>query len=349
MQDRLGRIIDANINRSAEGLRILEDISRFMLNNKVLSHKLKALRHRLIIDAGKYGLELLDQRNVIEDLNSKIYEKASRQDINSIISANARRIQEGLRVLEEMAKLPDLKNTVPSAGYKSKRFDVYHIERNLVSEVLKLDKIERIKGLYFILDMAFIKDKKFIDIAKQTIRGGAKIIQLRDKQHIESKKLLSIAKELKQICSLNDAIFIVNDYLDIALASGADGIHLGPTDLPVKEARRLLPIDRIIGYSAKNIEDARQAKKDGADYIAVGSVFPTSTKADINVVGLGALRKIKKSLDMPVVAIGGINRSNINRVFSSGADAAAVISVIMLSKDVEQATIDLITSIQGAK
>jgi thiamine-phosphate diphosphorylase len=130
----------------------------------------------------------------------------------------------------------------------------------------------------------------------------------------------------------------MNDDLDIALASGADGLHLGQDDLPVSAARRLLPIDKLIGCSTTTAAEALKAEADGADYIAVGSIYPTQSKKSVTVVGLERLREIREAVSLPIVAIGGINADNAQNVIDAGADAVAVISAILEGDSVERAT-----------
>jgi thiamine-phosphate diphosphorylase len=130
---------------------------------------------------------------------------------------------------------------------------------------------------------------------------------------------------------------IINDYLDITIATDADGVHLGEGDLPVAEARRLLPIDKLIGHSTKTIQQAKRAEADGADYIAVGSIYPTTSKEKSTVVGLERLRQIRQAVSLPIVAIGGINADNITDVIGAGADAVAVISAVLAADNVEKA------------
>jgi len=135
--------------------------------------------------------------------------------------------------------------------------------------MLRQDKIRRLAGLYVIIDTSFLKERNPAEVAAQAIRGGARVIQLRDKEH-SAGEFLSIAGELKNLCSENNVLFIVNDSLDIALAADADGLHVGRDDLPVATARRLLPIDKLLGASARTIDEAKAARMDGADYLGVG-------------------------------------------------------------------------------
>ncbi len=328
------RLIDANLNRMNEGLRVLEDIARFLLDDAALSARLKSLRHQLTIDDVSLKRDLLAARDSAQDVGAfaEAEGEAQRQDIPAIVSANAKRAEESLRVLEEFAKLPD--SMLQSARLKEARFALYEIERELTARVLRRDK--RVAGLYLILDIDVLGDRDEMDVAEKAIKGGAKVVQLRDKQRPKGQ-VLSTARELKALCARLNTLFIVNDYLDVAIASDADGLHIGPDDLPVSVARRLLPIDKVLGRSARTLEVALQAQADGADYIAVGSIYPTASKSDTELVGLDTLHRVSEAISLPIVAIGGINAGNAAAVAAAGADAIAVINAVLGAEDVEEA------------
>jgi thiamine-phosphate pyrophosphorylase len=348
-------MIDANLNRSSEGLRILEDIARFLLNSADLSQRLKTLRHDLAQHTKSLRLGLLSGRDAEHDVGhphsqdrKPITEATSLQGLQDLVAANAKRVEEGLRVIEELAKLPEMNSHLNSAGFEQTRFALYALERDLISEVSRRDKTDRIAGLYIILDRQFLAGRDDLEVARQVIDGGAGVIQLRDKQ---SKKgeLLLIAQELRDLCSQAGVLFIVNDYLDLALAVDADGLHIGQDDLPLHVARRELPIDRIIGCSVTTSSQATKAQNGGADYIAVGSVFPTATKKETIVVGVDAIRELKRTISTPLVAIGGINESNVTEVVAAGADAVAVISAVLSERDVKGAVQKLVTKVDLAR
>ncbi len=328
------RLIDANLNRMSEGLRTLEDVARFLLNDATLSAKLKSLRHDLAVEDDSLRRNLLSARDSADDVGAfaEAEGEAQRQDLANIVNANAKRVEESLRVLEEFAKLPEI--MLDSTRFKQARFALYEIERELTAKILRREK--RVSGLYVIIDPEALGGRDEVEVAQKAISGGAKAIQLRDKNRNKGE-ILSKARELKALCAQSDVLFIVNDYLDIAIASNADGLHLGQEDLPVPVARQLLPIDRIIGRSTKTIAAALQAQTDGADYVAIGSIYPTASKTDTRVVGLETLRQIRKAISIPIVAIGGINATNASEVMAAGADSIAVISAVLGAEDVEKA------------
>ena len=332
------RIIDASLNRIGEGLRLLEDIARLLLNDATLTQQLKTMRHELVTSDWTFNQKLLQSRDSEGDVGIDIEtpEQAKPKELPIVVVANARRVQEALRTLEELAKVPDAAAKLDSEKFKKARFDLYTIERTLVSKLLRKDKVGGIHGLYVIIDTQALKGRSHIEVAGQAIRGGAKTVQLRDK--LQSKKeLLPIAQELKDLCAEHNVLFIMNDYLDLALASDADGLHLGQNDLPIKTARKLLPMDKILGCSTTTVDQAITAESEGADYIAAGSIYPTSSKETAKLIGLEGLSQIRKAISLPLVAIGGITEDNTAEVLAAGADSVAVISAILQAESPEEA------------
>jgi thiamine-phosphate pyrophosphorylase len=337
------RIIDANCNRIGEGLRFIEDVARFLLNDAILSQQLKAMRHGLVKSLSRFGTALLSERDSEADVGAKT-EISHRQDLLSLVTANAKRVEEALRVIEELSKLPDLSATLRSKDFEEARFNLYALEKEMLSRLTRQQKIKQVTGLYVIIDTQVPVAKDEVDAAGKAIRGGAKVIQLRDKRH-DRVELFTTAKKLRDLCRKSNALFIVNDYLDIAIASEADGIHIGQEDLPLSVVRKELAIGKIVGLSTTTLAQARKAEAEGADYVAVGSIFPSPTKTSARVVGLEGLHQIKQAVSIPVVAIGGINKDNIGEVMSHGADSAAVISAVLTQKDIESATRQLVKEI----
>ena len=206
-----------------------------------------------------------------------------------------------------------------------------------------------LSGLYVITDEGLCPGRTHAQIASAAIEGGARIIQIRDK-NASDRRFYEDALELRRITREAGALFLVNDRVDIAAAVGADGINLGQTDLPVAAARRILGKGVLIGTSADTPEQAAQAVTDGADYIGYGPVFPTATKLDAGPVsGLDTLRRVCESTDVPVVAIGGISTSNIASVAEAGAACAAVISAVVCADDMTLATRELIREFAEGK
>jgi thiamine-phosphate pyrophosphorylase len=341
------RIIDASLNRIGEGLRFLEEYARFSLDDTALTQQLKNLRHKLVRINSKLQPQIIRGRDSVGDIGAdmEVPGENKRRDVAGSISANARRVQESLRVMEELARDPEL--DLETNTYKRARFEIYTIEKELLTRMLRQDKLKRLTGLYVIIDIGFLNGRNLSDIAAQVIRGGTKVIQLRDKER-NVKEFLNSAIVLRDICAEHNVLFIINDSLEVALASEADGLHIGQDDLPADIARRLLPIDKILGCSASNLNEAQKAKAEGADYLGIGAIYPTLSKDVSPAIGSDALKNIRRALNLPLVAIGGINETNLKAVIKAGADAAAVISAVMNADDVEKATRQLVEIIEGA-
>jgi thiamine-phosphate pyrophosphorylase len=344
------RIIDANLNRSGEGLHLLEDVARLMLNDGGLTQQLKAIRHEILRGDWVFNQQLIQSRDSEGDVGVEIEApgEAKERELPIMVVANARRVQESLRILEELAKVPAAIPKLDPDKFKQARFALYTIEQKMLSRLLRQDKARQLSGLYAVIDGEALGGRRHIEVAEELIRGGAKIIQFRDKSRDKSERL-SITQGLKDLCSRHGVLFIVNDYIGLALATDADGLHLGQKDLPVSVARRLLPIGKIIGCSVNTLDQALAAQSSGADYIAVGSIYPTSSKEGAVVVGLEGLRQIKQAVSLPVVAIGGINKDNVAEVLAAGADAVAVISAILKAEDIEEATRQIIEALKAEK
>ena len=342
------RIIDANLNRIGEGLRLLEDLARLLLNDTGLTEQLKTMRHDLIKGNWSFNRQLIQSRDSEGDVGINIEAPGEEKyrELPITVVANARRVQESLRVMEELAKIPETK--LDPEKFKQARFNLYVVEQNLLSKLLRQDKIKHIVGLYVIIDTQALKGRRHIEVAAQAIGGGAEAIQLRDK--LSSKReLLPVAQQLKNLCAEHDVPFIINDHLDLVLAADADGLHLGQNDLPVSVARKLLPIGKILGCSTTAVDQATAAESEGADYIAVGSIYPTPSKETAKVVGLDRLRQIRQAVTLPLVAIGGITRDNAAEVIAAGADSVAVISAVLEAENIEDAARQIVARLETQK
>lgn len=203
-------------------------------------------------------------------------------------------------------------------------------------------------GLYFITDSKLTK-KTVIDDVKSAIKGGVRVIQYREKD-APTKQMFQEAKEIKELCQKNKVIFLINDRLDIALAVDADGVHIGQDDIPYNTARKLLGKNKIIGVTVHDLKESIDAEKKGADYIGLSPIFETSTKADAGkACGTGMIKDTVKKIKIPIVAIGGINKSNIGEVLKSGAKNVAIISAILTMDNVEQVVKNFIRKINSYK
>ena len=210
------------------------------------------------------------------------------------------------------------------------------------------ERIKRMRGLYVIVDPEATCSRDVIEVAEAALRGGTSVIQLRDKTR-DKGEALEAARTLKALCDRHAALFIVNDDADIAFLSEAHGLHVGQTDLPVQEARRVLSPEQIIGRSNNGTAEALDSQAQGADYLAVGAVFSTTTmgKSGRAAVGADMIRAVKQAVSAPVVAIGGINADNIAEVARAGADCICVVSAVTYADDVERAAAELVRLMSG--
>ena len=190
--------------------------------------------------------------------------------------------------------------------------------------------------LYLVTDRDVLRGRDLIKCIEDSILGGVTLVQLREK-NVTSREFYEIAIKVKEVTSKYNVPLIINDRLDIALAIDADGLHIGQKDLPASVARKILGKDKILGVSAATLQEALKAEKDGADYLGVGAVFSTSTKKDTRDVSYETLSSITSSVNIPVVAIGGINEKNVTKLKESNIDGIAVISCILGKEDVKGA------------
>ena len=203
---------------------------------------------------------------------------------------------------------------------------------------------DQVYGLYVIIDPLITAGRDPLRIAEDSIKGGAKVLQLRDKKRDKGEGL-DLARKIKGLCDENGILLIINDHADVANVAKAHGVHVGIHDLPIYEVRKLLRDNQIIGRSNHLVEEALQADQEGADYIAVGAMYPTESKNQPIVGGPELLRVVKASVSPPVVAIGGITIDRIPEVVGAGADAICVISAVGLAQNPVTATQELVHSI----
>ena len=203
--------------------------------------------------------------------------------------------------------------------------------------------------LYIITDENIGRKKTHAEIAELAIAGGADAIQLRDKS-CSSRELIRVGRVIREITRRSSTIFIVNDWLDVAVACGADGVHFGQGDMRTDVARQIAPHGFIIGVSVSTVDEAVRAEQEGADYVALSPTFSTGSKLDAGPgIGLDRLREIQRNVSVPVIAIGGINRENICEVIAAGAAGVAVISAVAGAADITTAARDLKNLIRQCK
>lgn len=202
--------------------------------------------------------------------------------------------------------------------------------------------------LYVVLDPAVADGRDLVTLLDAVLSGGCRMVQLRDKAS-PSGRLVPLAERLRARCHRVGATFIVNDRVDLAVAVEADGVHLGQDDLPPRLARPLLRPGMLLGVSTHSVEQARRAQADGADYVAVGAMFPTRTKPDFELVGPALVRTVRAEVRVPLVGIGGITPENVGEVIRAGADGVAVISAVCAAPDPTGASARFLEAIRGAR
>ncbi len=194
--------------------------------------------------------------------------------------------------------------------------------------------------LYAVTDRKWTGKKTLFEQVEKSIKGGVTFVQLREKE-LEYKLFLDEAIKMKDLCKKYDIPFVVNDNVDIAIKSNADGVHIGQEDMEASNVREMIGKDKILGISVQTLEQAIEAEKKGADYLGVGTIFPTNSKDNAVKVSIETLSLICKSVNIPVVAIGGINKTNINQLKNTGISGVALISAIFANDDIEYATREL--------
>lgn len=219
--------------------------------------------------------------------------------------------------------------------------------------MVKKDKKKRIEDwdLYFVTESGLTPGRSTVDVVREAVEAGVKVVQMREKEK-SARRRFRLGQKLRRITADSGVDFLVNDRVDLALALDADGVHLGQEDLPCAQARRLLGEESIIGLSASSPEQALEAEAAGADYIGMGSIFTTGSKRleeDRQAIGLESLRRAAADVDIPLVAIGGIDAGNVSRVIEAGAGAAAVITALTRAEDTAGAAAEMISIIQNSK
>jgi len=351
MRKGVDTAVDANVNRALEGIRVCEDIFRFCIRNSI-SSEFKDLRHRLHGAVSEiFGNSLAVSRNVNLDSQKFIDTESEkkRTGYEDLFFSNIRRACEAVRVIEEFSK------TLPLPGsslFQNIRFTLYDLEQRGIAVIKKNYILEKFNySLYGILDTAFLNIPDMARSAEIMAGEGCRIMQLRMK-HSPSGEFLKTASAVSDICRKNGVLFIINDRPDIALLCKASGLHLGQDDLSPDSACEILRNDMITGLSTHSIVEAREAFNSTADYIAIGPVFHTSSKAGelLPGFGTGIVAEVCSDSLKPVVAIGGITRESINQVLDAGCRCAAVISALYLDGNLAgnvRAFVSLIESRKG--
>lgn len=326
------RIIDANFNRAREALRTMEEYARFALNHGGLSTRAKELRHRLCRAIGRLPADrLFACRDSAGDVgaDAQVPAQHQRRSLEDCLTAGSKRLSEALRVLTETVQTldSDLAHTLEGL-----RFLGYNLEKDLAVVGIPCHRYQSVH-LYVLINPSNASEMRHL--TEQCAKGGADCLQLRSKG-LTDRARIAQASDFVSICREFDVLSIVNDRIDIAIVSGADGVHLGAEDLTIDAVRQLQTKPLIVGLTTHNHQELCAALAEQPTYIAMGPAFPTTTKANLKAVGLDYLRDSMPRLEgsgVGHVAIGGITLENLDSVLETGVSTVAVCAAIAEASD----------------
>ena len=344
MDSSILRILDASANRAAEGLRVVEDYARFALEDKFLSRLAKELRHDL---AECLRAVPLDHRHAARDTPGDIgttittAAETSRGSAEEVCAASMERVKQSLRSIEEYSKT--LSQEI-AAEVESLRYRFYTLEKAVRRTESNRERLDGVR-LYVLID-GQSSAEVFEDCVRRLVAAGCDALQLRDKQ-LSDRDLVDRARRLVSLTRESPTLAIINDRSDIAAIARADGVHVGQDELSVQDARSIIGPAGIIGVSTHELDQARQAVLDGADYLGAGPTFQSTTKSFDAFPGLDYLRQVASEISLPIFAIGGINSNNLPAVLETGITRVAVSCAVMATEqplDVVQQLLDLLAS-----
>ena len=324
------RILDANLNRAREALRVVEDFCRFALDDAALADAAKQARSRLQQASALLPAdELLAARDTPGDVGAALASPTEyvRRDAAAVAVAAAKRLTEALRTLEEYAKIgwPEAARRLEAL-----RYEAYNLEQRLGWRLAASGRFEPVR-LYVLLTSRLCR-RDPVETAALAIDGGAGCIQLREKD-LPDRARLELARRLRELTARRGVLLVMNDRPDLAALAEADGVHLGQDDLSATQARRFLRPGTLVGVSTHSLAQARAAAADGADYIGVGPMFATSTKDAGPLAGPECLRQVAAEIALPHVAVGGVTAANVGQLVDAGARRVAVCSAVIAAAD----------------
>lgn len=323
-------MIDAAVNRAGEGLRVVEDFTRFVLDDPHLTRLAKALRHNFAEAAAMVAASdrhtARDTQYDVGTLISAVSE-GERADAWAVCVAGLKRAQQSLRSLEEYGKLSDGKF---ADEIQRIRYRLYTLEKAIDTERTSREWLEGVR-LCVLVDGG-TSTAEFERLVTALVEAGVGMIQLRDKQ-LADRELAARARLLRQLTREKPTLAIINDRADIAAAVHADGVHLGQDDLTVKDARTIIGTRMLVGVSTHTIDQARTAALDGANYLGAGPTFPSRTKSFDLFAGLDLLRAVAAEIRLPTFAIGGIDSDNLAGVLATGVGRVAVGAAVTAASD----------------
>lgn len=347
MQEVL-RILDANLNRAREGLRTAEEYARFILHDSAAQQSLKAVRRKLeelIRALGPAAPALLAARDVAGDVGLDLGASATRRTSADVAAAGVKRAQEALRVIEEYAQLVAAAAAAPAA---QARYALYEAEQRLFHNAPSSQLARLAKQPLMVIITRRLCHGSWRTLLEDLLEAGARCFQLREKR-LSARDFSEYATQFVERARRRDALTIINDRADVALASQADGVHLGQEDLPLSTARRILGRGALIGMSCHSPEEAQAAAAQGADYIGLGAMYDTRTKSVSKVSGPSLLKAVVPALSLPIYAIGGIKAQNVGELGEAGARHVAVCSAIIRSRTPAKAYTDMVNALLHGK
>lgn len=339
------RTIDAAANRTREGLRVVEDYTRFGLNDRLLTEQLKQVRHAVNSAIKPIDSEVLIRcRDTVQDVGTSITTPAesSRRSVEQVVQANMKRTEEGLRTLEEFLKL--MGHADAAGSIEQLRYRCYTLEKAVLTTV-RANRVLTDRTLYLLVTESLCQ-RDWKDVVIEALAAGVSVVQLREKS-LPDDELIRRGNWLRQHTANAGALFVMNDRPDLAVRTEADGVHLGQGDGSVSSARAVLGCDKLIGVSTHSPEQLRRAVLDGADYLGVGPVFAGRTKSFAQYAGLDYVSHVTATTSLPWFAIGGIDGRNLAQVLAAGARRIAVTGAICGEQNVESAASQLTRSLRN--
>lgn len=323
------RVLDANANRAREGLRVIEDVARFEWNDPEIAGRCKDLRHRISQLLDPFRGAMLAARDTAGDVGTSLEgaSEGKRATTEDLIHANFGRLQEALRTMEEHSKRIE-----PALGrsFECVRYEVYDLHR-IAARISGARARLASMDIYALLGASDSLDA-FARTLDRYLEAGVRMFQLRVK-HRDDRTTYRYAEAMRRRLNRVDTLMIVNDRPDIAVAVGADGVHVGQEELPCSAVRRVVGGEMLIGISTHNLRQVRQATEEGADYLGCGPVFPSATKSFDKFPGLDFLREVGSWASLPAFAIGGIDDANVHEVVAAGFHQIAVGSALAGAED----------------
>ena len=346
MDEEVLRIIDVNVNRAREALRVVEDYARFGRDDADAASAAKRCRHELRSLVQAVGEDaLLAARDIISDVgrDAKTTEELHRGSAEDVVRAAFARASEAARTLGEYGKLV---SPAVAAGAETLRYCCYELQQRVVLRGALRQRMRSLR-LYVLVTEALCR-RPWLEATIAAIRGGAGCVQLREKQ-TDDRELLHRARRLRDLTAEHGVLLAINDRPDIARLARADIVHVGQDDLSVPEVRRIAGAGVLVGKSTHTVEQFEAALAEEPDYLAVGPMFPSETKAQDRLAGPAMLAAVRPLTELPLVAIGGITPQNAAQVAAAGASCIAACSGVIAADDPEAAArsiIERMTSVQ---